>query len=320
MNETNVLIISRDISESVKAERERVEMEAQLLQSQKMETIGTLAGGIAHDFNNILQAIRGYVDMAREEIPAHSPAQEDLEHVTRAVSRAKNLVRQILTFSRQSAQDFKVIAIQNIIREAVEMLRAIVPSQIEIECRLQEDCGPVHADPTQIQQVVINLCNNASQSMLPDGGFITIELDAFVADADFASLHADMQPGSFARITISDTGHGMDAVTLPRIFEPFFTTKNVGEGTGLGLSVVHGIVANHKGSIIVQSEPEHGSTFQIFLPFASTTAIKDKELKTSPKERPRKNILFVDDDEAVAQLGKKYLIRQVTRQLLSLPA
>ena len=238
--------------------------QAQLSQAQKLEAIGTLAGGIAHDFNNILAAILGFTEMAMDEIPEGALARHDLEQVLKGTHRAKDLVGQILAFSRRKdAQKRQPIAIGPIINEALKLLRAALPTTIELRQALCQESGAVLADSTQIHQVLMNLCTNAAHAMRRRGGLLEVSLEEIDLDTDTVKLYGDLSPGTYVRLTVKDTGHGMDSATLERIFDPYFTTKGVGEGSGLGLAVVHGIVKRHEGAIAVQSEPGKGAEIGI---------------------------------------------------------
>lgn len=286
-------------------EEKKEKLESQLRQVQKMEAIGSLAGGIAHDFNNILFAILGYTDMARLEVPQGSKVEMNLKRVLTAANRAKDLVKQILVFCRQGGQEFKPVRIDSIVEEALVLLRATLPTTIEMRHDLRS-LSMVLADPTQILQVVMNLCTNAAHAMREKGGILQVEL----ADADIGSdrldFYSDLKPGHYLRLIVCDTGHGMDHITRERIFDPFFSTKGLGEGTGLGLSVVHGIVRNHGGVISVYSEPGRGSSFHVYLPTIGDTVEESfEELDTPPEGKGR--ILLVDDEEALVVLGQEML-------------
>ncbi|MCP4688229.1 MAG: PAS domain S-box protein, partial [Desulfobacterales bacterium] len=236
--------ILKDITERKLAEREKSKLQTQLRQAQKMEAIGTLAGGIAHDFNNILSAVIGYTDLAFHEVEKETPLHGHLEEVLKAGERARDLVEQILTFSRQSEQDLKPIQLKLIVKEALKLLRASLPSTIEIQSDIHSDFS-VLADATQIHQVLMNLCTNAAHAMRTKGGVLDVKLQATQLDADYTVNFPDLEPGPFVKLTVSDTGHGMSREVIDRIFDPFYTTKKKGEGTGMGLSVVHGIAKSH---------------------------------------------------------------------------
>ncbi|HPL62206.1 MAG TPA: PAS domain S-box protein [Syntrophales bacterium] len=282
-------------------------LEAQLRQVQKIEAIGTLAGGIAHDFNNILGAILGYAEMALGDLPPDSPIRHFIKQIGKASERAKELVGQILAFSRRTEQEFKPIRVSAIIREAIRFLRASLPSSIRIVQDVNARYEVVRADPTQIHQVFMNLCTNAAHAMRDTGGVLKIELSKIETGPE--SPVPDLSPGSHLELVVSDTGHGIDPAITDRIFDPFFTTKKPGEGTGMGLAVVHGIVRNHGGVITVESEPGQGSTFRVYLPVAAGESPSEK---TQPRESPsggRERILFVDDEEMLVELGRTMLSR-----------
>jgi PAS domain S-box-containing protein len=293
--------ILRDITD-------RKKLETQLRQAQKMEAIGTLAGGIAHDFNNILMAMLGYTDMARYQIPDEGPARANLDEVLKAGRRAKDLVLQILAFSRQVEQERKPIEIHPIIKETLKLLRASLPTTIDIHPNINADCGTILADPTQIHQVLMNLCSNAYHAMRDKGGVLGVTLDAVEVDAEFARTQPNMDEGAYVRLTVSDTGCGMDRATVERIFDPFFTTKAPGEGTGMGLATVHGIVTSYGGAVTVYSERERGSIFRVYLPRVESHApaeVSDVE----PVPRGTECILFVDDEDQLARIGQQMLER-----------
>ena len=287
-------------------EREKARLEDQLLQLQKMETIGTLAGGIAHDFNNILTPILGYTEMAIEELSEESTLRYDIEQINSAATRGKDLVQQILTFSRQVDFDKKPLKLDSVIREILKLVRASFPSNIEIKQELNENCGTVMADATQMHQIIMNLCTNAYHAMMRNGGVLSIKLDKIKIGSGQVDGGLKIQKGTYVRITVTDTGHGMDKRTVKRIFEPFFTKKEVGSGSGLGLSVVHGIVSNYNGSIEVESEPGKGSVFRIYLPQYSEEYVPDNDHSQKMKKGSG-SILFVDDEKEITYMGKRML-------------
>jgi PAS domain S-box-containing protein len=301
-HEPTVLTIARDISERKESEKEKALLQAQLKQAQKMEAIGTLAGGIAHDFNNILTPISGYTELALRKIPEDSKARNNLEQVLTAVQRAKGLVQQILTFSRQEGQQKCALEIKSIIKEALKLLRASLPSTIEIRSYMNTG-GSVIADPTQIHQVMLNLCTNAHHAMRDNGGILEIRLDDVQLTLPESKFAPDLKPGPYVCLTISDTGHGMTSDMLERIFDPYFTTKPEGEGTGMGLSVVHGIVKGHGGDITVESKPEEGSIFKVFFP-KNQEKTQKKEASKCAASLPRgvERILIVDDEKTVTDV------------------
>lgn len=281
-------------------------LQTQLFQAQKMQAIGTLAGGIAHDFNNILSAIIGYTEMSIFEAPEESDIPRKLEQVLLAGKRAKNLVNQILTFSRQNEQEKKPLHIQPIAKEAVKFLRASIPSSIAIRENIKNDTGVIIADPTRIHQIIMNLCTNAAHSMKDKGGIIEISLEKFDLDEDSAGRNFKMSPGPYVRLSVADTGCGMDDDTVRRIFDPYFTTKEQGDGTGLGLSVVHGIVKSFGGTIKVYTEPDNGSIFHIYFPRSESDFNPEKKegliLPTGNEK-----ILLVDDEEMVLNMSREML-------------
>ena len=298
--------LTQEIEIRRKYERERAELEKQLFHLQKMETIGTLAGGIAHDFNNILTPILGYTDMALEELPEESNLRFDMEQINRAALRGKDLVQQILTFSREVDFEKKPIQLQPIISEVLNLLKASFPPGIIIKKNLDTSVGTVLADPTHIHQIIMNLCTNASHAMKETGGILEVGLDALTVNPKMADKIPNLKKGDYIRLTIADTGYGMDQKTKERIFEPFFTRKEVGSGTGLGLSVVHGIINNYGGAITVDSTPGEGTTFTIFLPkYGLSTISSDKMNKKLV--RGDEHILFVDDEQEITYMGKKML-------------
>ncbi len=305
---THFLSVKEDITEHKRMRAEKAKLEAQLRRSQKLETIGTLAGGIAHDFNNILSPIMGYTDMALSGLPPSDPLFADLDHVFKAAKRAKDLVEQILLFSKQVEKERKPLALHLIVKEAIKLLRPTIPVTIEIRQRINGACDKVLADATQMHQVIVNLCANASQAMEEKGGTLTIELKQVDVDAETAKLSPNLNEGEYVRLTVIDTGNGMDKATMERIFEPFFTTKAVDKGTGMGLSVVHGIVRSHHGEILVYSEPGKGSSFHVYLPVVKAAS---ETTKIDPKTMVggQESILVVDDDKIIADMVKRMLVK-----------
>ncbi|MGD2030576.1 MAG: ATP-binding protein, partial [Desulfobacterales bacterium] len=259
--------VSRDITERKIAEEEKTRLQSQLQQVQKMESIGTLAGGIAHDFNNILGIIVGNTEMAMDDVPEWHPARHNLGEIRTASMRARDVVKRILAFSRQSPQEMKPVRISPIIKESIKLLRSSIPTTIEIHQNISSESDTVCADPTQIDQVFINLCTNATHAMGEKGGVLEVSLKHIEMDECSTIHYHDLSPGKYVRLTVSDTGHGIAPKILDRIFEPYFTTKNVGEGSGMGLSVVHGIVKTHGGYLLVDSKLGKGTTFQVFFPY-----------------------------------------------------
>ncbi|THB77290.1 MAG: response regulator [Desulfobacteraceae bacterium] len=295
-----------DISERKKAEIEKELMQKKLSQSQKMEAIGTLAGGIAHDFNNILSAIFGYSEIALSEVPRESQLYSYLDKVLVAGHRAKKLVEQILTFSRKQDRELKPLKISLIVKEALQLLRSSIPTTIEIKSNIDPNCEPVLADPTQIQQIVMNLCTNAYHAMKPKGGVLTINLKAITRQYE-NNLSGSMllEPGHYLELEVRDTGHGISEENLEKIFDPYFTTKEKGDGTGLGLSIVHGIIKDYGGNVEVKSSIGKGTRFLVYFPVIkdnSSSGDTKKELDSLPIGNEQ--ILFVDDEKAVVDFSE----------------
>ena len=305
---SHFLAIKEDITERKLEEEKRAQLEEQLRQAQKMETMGRLAGGIAHDFNNILQAIHGYVDMCLEEVAVDNQIHEDLTEVMKATNRAKDLVQQILAFSRKDAQERKPVRVHLLVREAIKLLKASLPATVEIHQNINNYCAPVLANQGQIHQVVMNLCTNAAHAMKENGGELKVCLEMVTAEAAFVQAHPKLSANKYLQLTISDQGVGMKREVMDRIFEPFFTTKGVGEGTGLGLSVVHGIIQTHGGDISVESELGKGTTFCVYLPAVEEDAEEPTHLVEAP-QNGQGSILFVDDEEMVSSVIARILER-----------
>ncbi|RJP79591.1 MAG: PAS domain-containing sensor histidine kinase [Desulfobacteraceae bacterium] len=283
-------------------------LEEKVQHALKMEAIGTLAGGIAHDFNNILGAIVLNTELALDDVPVGTEIEHALDQVLKASQRAKELVDQILTFSRNAEVDRKKIKIDSVIRDTLKMLRAMLPSTILIRRDIAANSWTVMANPTQIQQLVINLCTNAAHAMQEKGGNLHISLQNIVLEPEAAHA-AGLSSGRYVELIVSDNGHGIAPEHQERIFDPFFTTKKTGEGTGLGLSVVHGIVLKHRGNITVKSMPGQGSSFRILLPAVNgDTDIVHSEQKFMENGKG-KTILFVDDEEALIDAGQRMLRR-----------
>lgn len=288
---------------------QREKMAAQLRQAQKMEAVGTLAGGIAHDFNNILTPIIGYCELAKLEM---SPAEQEklqIDEILKAVMRARDLVRQILTFSRREDQQRRVLELQPIIGESLKLLRASLPANIAIRQQLDSNCGPVLADLTQIQQVILNLGTNAAQAMEEKGGVLEVSLRRVEIALEEEGKGLPLA-GAYACLTVKDTGSGMDAATQERIFEPYFTTKEQGKGTGLGLALVHGIVKSHGGQVTLHSEPGRGTTFRVYLPLAERPSADPGSLPALENhDLPRgdERVLVIDDEEKIVALLTRLL-------------
>ena len=286
---------------------EKKKLETQLQQAQKMEAIGTLAGGIAHDFNNILTPVIGYTELCIYNTEKESLQYRNLSEILAAANRAKDLVQQILTFSRHTMPERKPIRISPILKEAIKLLRATLPATIEIQQHIDVELDMVAADATQIHQILMNLCTNASHAMQKNGGVLDINLDEIEFDSKIKIQYPAIMEGKYLRLTVSDTGHGIPKEEIEQIFDPYFTTKEKGEGTGLGLAVVHGIVKSHNGHIRVYSKPGKGTTFHIYLPLIKTISIK--EVVTTFDDLPTGNehILFVDDELQIIDVQKQIL-------------
>jgi PAS domain S-box-containing protein len=298
-NVRHFVYINRDVTREVRLEK-------QLIQAQKMQAIGTLAGGIAHDFNNILSAIMGYTEICMLQAPRDTQIPRRLDRIMLACQRARELVKQILTFSRQTKLEPNKVQIHLIVKEALKFLRASLPSTIEIRQEILTDSSYVMADPTQIHQVLMNLCTNAAHAMHENGGRLSVKLDDLTLDKKDVKKFSDIKPGAYVRLTVSDTGHGMDRETMEHIFDPFFTTKKIGESTGMGLAVVQSIVEDHGGAVYVDSEPENGSTFEVLFPKTTIEPVFEKQ---SPVSLPRGNerILLIDDEESIVDIAKEML-------------
>jgi len=287
---------------------ERRNLELKIRQAQKMESIGQLAGGIAHDFNNILAAIVGNLYLAKMDAVGQPDLLARLENISQAARRATELVNQILTFSRKGKQEREPINLNDVVLEALKLLRASLPATIRIQNELTKTPN-VRANVTAVHQAIMNLGTNAWHAMRDQAGELKVEMAVLEVDVDFAETHPDLHPGPYVQLSVSDTGCGMDRATLDHIFEPFFTTKAVGEGTGLGLAVVHGIMKNHDGGISVYSHPGEGTTFHLYFPVIETE-VTPQEIETTPIPRGHgEHILFVDDEEVLASVGKKMLER-----------
>lgn len=295
-----ILVVIQNITE-------RKQLESIIQQSQKMEAIGTLAGGIAHDFNNILCAMIGYTELTLDDVSEGSLAQDNLKEVLKSAMRAKDMVQQILAFSRKSDTEKKPVRIQSIVKEALKLLRPSIPSTIEIRQSIDENCGPVLADSTQIHQVVMNLATNAYQAMREKGGLLnfTLSKEEFRSDDSVQSLRSS----SYLKLIVSDTGCGMDNVIMGKIFDPYFSTKGPAEGTGMGLAVVHGIITDHGGDIKVQSEVGKGTSFYVSFPLLKARPVESETLSTGVIPTGSEHILYVDDEEAIVLMTQQKLVR-----------
>ncbi len=299
-------IVLLDVTERKQAEEMRPQFEAQLRQAQRMDAIGSLAGGIAHDFNNILGVMLGYTEMAIMNLKEGDGLKRRLQQVLKAGKRGKDLVSQILSFSRPSPQERRPVHLSAIVKEALNMLRATLPTTIELKMKLEEEQDTILADPTQMHQVIINICANAAHAMRDKGGILDISVKPVNLDAKAAAQFHGLHPGPHIRLSIKDTGHGMDRDTLEKIFDPFFTTKKMEEGTGMGLAVVHGIIKAHQGAITVQSKVGKGTEFQVYL-----SRVEATEVTGGPEapvvENGQESLLFVDDEEWLVDMWKEIL-------------
>ncbi len=308
---SGLLAVIRDISARKKAEQEHMLLEAQLREAQKMEAMGTLAGGVAHDFNNILGTIIINTELARQDASSNDQALVSLAEIEKASIRARDLVQQILTFSRRQPPSRQVVSIPSIVQESARLLRAGLLERARIDCYCAADTPSILADSTQLTQVLLNLGTNAAQAMEGRPGSIDIRVEGITLDQTSARPDLSLRPGRYARIVVSDMGHGMDAVTQRRIFEPFFTTRPPGKGTGLGLSVVHGIVQAHEGVIVVHSELGRGSRFELYFPRASemAAALGTTEDAGPASEGRGRHILYIDDDQPQLFANKRMMER-----------
>lgn len=316
--------IARDISERKRAEEEKKKLEAQLRQAQKMEAVGALAGGIAHDFNNILSPIMLQTEMVMMELPSGSPLLQNMAQIYKASQRARDLVKQVLRFARKEKKVLIPIKISRIMKEALKLLRSTLPTTIDIQCDINSQQDTVLADPTEIDQILMNLCTNASNAMEENGGVLEVGLrnvecrmHVNTSEVDEKAL-VNLEPGRYLRLTVRDTGYGIEPQFMDKIFDPYFTTKEVGKGTGMGLALVHSIVQSYSGAITVHSEVGKGTSFHVYLPLVERDLDdldKAKDSGQFPKGTER--ILFVDDEEDVVdsiqqmleKLGYKVTVR-----------
>ncbi|MEO8139605.1 MAG: response regulator [Gemmatimonadota bacterium] len=287
---------------------ERRRLDEQVRQAQRMEALGEFSGGIAHDFNNLLAAIRGYTELAARDLVGNPEVREDLDAVMQATGRATDLVQQILTFSRQQPQERHSIRLQPIVAESLKLMRAAIPATIEFDVAVAEDAPAVLANASQIHQVLMNLGINAWHAMQGRPGRLQVQLEPWVVDAKAAATNTRLRPGAYVRVSVSDTGYGMDAATLRQVFEPFFTTKPPGEGTGLGLAVVHGIMDDHDGVVTVHSQPGEGTVFRLYFPALARAAAPLKPAATAAPRGHGERVLVVDDEKMLAKLVQRALV------------
>lgn len=302
------LIVMKDVTHRKKAEQERVNLEKQLQQAQKMEAVGALAGGIAHDFNNILYPLIGFAEMLKEDIPEKSVLHEFVDEILQAGFRAKDLVKQIMTFSRQMDQDVKPVKVQKILKEALNLSSSIIPATITIKEYIASDCKPIIADPSQIHQLIMNLITNAYHAMQSSGGILSVTLEEKTFSESTLPT-SDLPVGTYICLSVEDTGVGIADNVLSKIFNPYFTTKPLDKGTGLGLSVAHGIVKNYKGSIQVQSVLGQGTTFFVYFPVHQENTIGPSVYVKQQNPKGSGRILLVDDEDYVIKIEKKMLER-----------
>jgi PAS domain S-box-containing protein len=301
----------QDITFGKKATLAQESLEAQLRESQKMEAIGTLAAGIAHDFNNVLGTVLGNAELARRDCGWNHQALESLDEIKKAGRRAQDLVQQILSFSRRQPTSRRVVSLQPIVEESVRLMRAVLPGGVRVDCHCSVEAPAVAANATQVKQVLLNLATNAAHALEGQSGDIVVRVESFKQEVFDQPNGLHLRPAHYARIVFSDTGRGMDQATQKRIFEPFFTTKPVGEGTGLGLSVVHGIMQSHAGAILVSSEVGQGSRFELYFPTAATSvaALAPDEVAGPASEGAGQKILYLDDDESQLFMVKRMMER-----------
>lgn len=301
-------VVAHDITDRKRAEEQKERLEDQLQQAHKMEAIGTLAGGIAHDFNNILSVIIGYTELILMNGNVDEEVRQNLKEIFSASKHARDMVKQILAFSRQSKQERKPIQVAHIVKEAIKMLRVSLPTTIAIQQKIEKNTGIIEADPTQIHQVLMNLCTNAAHAIDEKDGVLEISLSNIELDQNAAARHPELKPGPHLKLSVRDTGHGIHPEAQERIFEPYFTTKVKGEGTGLGLAVVQGIIKSQNGAITVESEVGKGSTFHVYLPIIQRNVTVD-EVESTALPMGHERILLVDDEQPLVEIGKQMLER-----------
>jgi len=294
--------VVKDITQQKQTEMEQRKLESQLLQIQKMDSIGRLAGGIAHDFNNILSAIIGYSEIALLKLPKDSPVRETIQTVKESGSRAAALTHQLLAFSRKQVLRMEPVCINVVIESMAKMLSRIIGEDITLVINAQSNINSIMADARQIEQVILNLAVNARDAM-PEGGSLVIGTEDIELDESYLKVHEEARPGLYVMISVSDTGRGMPPEIMERIFEPFFTTKELGKGTGLGLATVYGIIKQHNGFIYVYSEPDRGTTFKIYLPAGKEEAMAELQSDTEDMPSGSETIVVVDDDTLVRRLA-----------------
>ena len=308
VTEEGLFVISSivDIGARKQAEAERRELERQLRQAQKMEAVGTLAGGIAHDFNNILAAIMGYAELVRDVTRDQPEVTDDLRALLKAAERGKHLIERILRFSRRGEANRRPVNVGQVVQEASKLLRSTLPATIDLQIRVGPEVPRTMADATALHQVVMNLGTNAAHAM-PKGGTLEITLEHLYVRDHMARSRPDFREGPYLLLSVRDTGTGMDRETLERALEPFFTTKGPGIGSGLGLTMVHGIVRDHVGVLDLQSQPGAGTTVRCYLPATAVDADEDEQIETRARRGTGQRVLYLDDEESLAELGKRRL-------------
>ena len=306
MVEDKFVFVGRDITEQIKTREDKIKLEEQLRQAQKMEAVGALAGGIAHDFNNLLGMIMGYTELSMTDTKDMKVIKENLKYVMIASERAKEMVQQILTFSRKSGKERTPLHIDETIKEAISFLRSTIPATIDIIHNINDDLGLISGNSTQINQVLLNLCTNAAYAMKDKGGLLEINLREVALDKESSNI-LDLDPGMYQQLSVSDTGCGMSKKIQERIFEPYYTTKSENEGTGMGLAVIYGIVKSHEGAIEVYSEPEKGTVFNVYFPVLKKKKEKLQNEQSNIYPGCNEKILLVDDEEILVEIGTKML-------------
>ncbi|MBN1517411.1 PAS domain S-box protein, partial [Candidatus Sumerlaeota bacterium] len=293
--------IGEDIEERKQAEAERAQLEAQLIQSHKLQAVGQLAGGIAHDFNNMLHVILGHSSLALDKLEAGGEIQLELNAITKAAQSAASLVTQLLAFSRRQVLTLTDLNLNDVIINTLKMIQRVIGENIVLDVIPGHHLGAIYADKVQIEQILMNLCVNARDAM-PGGGTITLKTENVLLNDEFCKVHNMDAPGSYVQLSVTDTGCGMDVETLSHIFEPFFTTKEIGAGTGFGLATVYGIIKQHQGIILAESEMGEGTTFRIYLPFSSGQASKPRNVEKKAAPGGAETILLAEDEDAVRRL------------------
>ncbi len=306
-NQICILVMIRDITERKTQVKVRRRLENKLAQAQKMEAVGTLAGGIAHDFNNILSAIIGYTELSRMDAPPGGALHENLGHIHTASQRAKDLIQQILTFSRQHDTEIKPVRVRAIVEESLKLLRASIPQAIEIRQRIASEAFTL-ANETQLQQILMNLCTNAAYAMGNGGGILAVDLDDITIDMSSADPDINLPAGAYLRLTVSDTGCGMPPEVVRKLFDPYYTTKPKGEGSGLGMAVVHGIVSRYQGAIKVDSVEGQGTAVRVYLVRQAKAGEATAE-KAAPLPTGTETVLLVDDESQLVAIGEQMLTR-----------